>query len=504
MRTGVIIQKKAGQLIPSEYLEVALKQNPNAGGFAIQDKEEDGDPCVVTESSFSKAPTLAEIDELQKTFEANTMLLWLGNGEFNEKSAQPFVINTKEGPTVLACMLEGDFSKYVDTKSEDSDEQRVFEKVVEPLLLKAWKYAQAEGTYEAFIGELDSTFEQSLLNAASHRCVFAFMPVEGDPIAFGNNELGEVYDWGTVSNKYDYAPGSAKEQEAKPEKKKGWFNRNKAETKPSEASPSPAPVTKPDVVPAPAVPDPKTDTAIPASDLKGHYETMPDTVVRGGHKAQKTWIRKIYNLKGSADLPEGWRNQRKFFIPDAPIKDFQELKERMAGAEIIETEVKKDMKSDDAPKIVDKKVEAKAAPKSGKDIKEQRQVEANLMTMSVEEQTKASTAFATFLDYKSKESPNPLKTKEMEAKYPKFTDKVPVTINEMLLITPEQWGQFQQENPKAFLLAMIEMKNAYISSANIKLEDLISPKGEVKEEEKTIQPSEMKKGGFSSMFKKTA
>lgn len=503
MRTGVIIQKKAGQLIPTEFLEVALKNNVGAGGFIIQDKEENGDGCLITDRVFDKSPTLQQLNDLQTEYKEQPMLLWLGNGQFSEQSAQPFVLSSSEGPDVLACMFEGDFSKYVDTKSPETEEYAVFQKVVEPLLLKAWKYS--EGTYESFIGELDATFEQSLMNAASHRCVFAFMPVTGDTIAFGNNELGEVYDWGTVSNKYDYAPGSAAAQA--PAKKKGWFNRSKAEAPAAAptpaANPSPAPAT-PAAAPAAAPGDGKTDTAIPASDLKGHYEDMPDTVIRGGNKAMKLWLRKIYGLKGSADLPEGWRSQRRFFIPDVPIKDFKELKERMEGAKIVETKPK-DMR-EPAPVVKT----ATANPKSGGEIAQQRKEEANTMVLSLEEATKAGNVFATFLDYKSKEAPDPKLSAAMEAKYPKFTEKVPVSLNELLLITPKQWESFQKDNPKAFLLAMLEIKSAYVSAANIKLEDLIpapssEPAAPVKEETKPATPAAAPAAkGRGSLFRKTA
>jgi len=209
MNTSVIIDILPGHVAPRGYLQEALKHCPSCVGIAIQDKDDDKNSVLDTSAELKSA----NLDDLVKIVEgckAQRTVIHLANLAENfdaEDDLQPFVFQmaVKDGDpeNILAVFMEGDFPNYSIPAGGHTDEYNLWEKFVFPMMLE--KFDLANSDPEDFYNRLRaSTTEQAIMNTVGHRAAVVFVPIEGELISFGRNELGGQFDWGTTSNRFKW------------------------------------------------------------------------------------------------------------------------------------------------------------------------------------------------------------------------------------------------------------------------------------------------------------
>src|SRR6266404_2102665 len=204
-----IIRKKAGHLIPKELLESALRKCPTVSGFAIRDVT-DGTTTLETDH-FDRSVTIENLMTLQDKAKGYEMVLHLANltSKWDKGDIQPFHIMVKEegkddddGTCILTFSVEGDFPKYSDAASGHTDEYNFSHDIIIPTVQQYFE--DVEGDIGKFTAKLHNPlFAKSLMAHVGHRAVFVFLPLEGDPICFGQNVLGGEYEWGQTSQHHD-------------------------------------------------------------------------------------------------------------------------------------------------------------------------------------------------------------------------------------------------------------------------------------------------------------
>lgn len=213
MNTSVIIRKLAGHVVPRGYLQEALKNCPKTFGITVQDVDENKNSFL---ENSAEAKTLSA-DELFKTIEACKdlpMVIKLGNesDDFDPvDDLQPFVfqmaVEGGDPEDILAVYLEGDFPNYSVPKGGHTEEYNLWEKFIFPMMLE--KFDLANSDPEDFYNRLRaSTTEQAVMNTVGHRAAIVFVPIEGEMIEFGRNEIGGEFDWGTTSNRFKWGDPS--------------------------------------------------------------------------------------------------------------------------------------------------------------------------------------------------------------------------------------------------------------------------------------------------------
>lgn len=317
MNTHVIITKKAGQEIPRAFLQLALQKFPSCYGIAIQDKDDDGNPLLDVIGEM-KSPSL---DDLVKTLDACKdvqAMIVLGNLVDNfdkETDIQPFVFQQlgedKNPQTILALAFEGDFPNYA--KPGHTDEFHLWEDFVYPTLMDKH---EAAPDLDGFFAKIKSSqFEQALLNPISHRGCAAMLPLSGDVIAYGRNDLGGEFEWGTTSQVLGYGKQTVVDKAVAAG---GKFKSRLSAVMGSAAAPA--------KVEQEHVADPKTGTITikdkPPSGTKPddrYTEILVPTKLQGN--ARNAWIRLMLGLDSKADMPSGHQSASfKVKVPNDIVK----------------------------------------------------------------------------------------------------------------------------------------------------------------------------------------
>lgn len=451
MNTATIITVKSGQVPPLDFMKLVLEKNKTMAGFAIQDAENGKN--ILTSDAFATVPSLEEVMELLEGSKEQNRMLFFGNldGEAKTQDLQPFVLKFGEDD-ILAYCVEGDFNQFSNSKTELTETANFNHELLMPSLAKILKYS--DGDVEKLYGELtDDLTAKQLINSMGHRGVITFMPVSGNMSAIGKNELGNEFDWGTTSQTHGF--GDA-DQTPVSTGKVGWWKKTKeavvgekVETKPVEAkkeevkTPITAVHNKPPVHEEPKL---NVDMPAPLND-KGHWQEVPDTITG---KARRKYIEKMTNKQPT----KGWAEKGFKIWVQGPVKQtLQDLPKPQEQTTATSTSV----------------------PKSGSDIKEQRQnttatvknvkaEEATMFTMSATEKSAVETHILKHLDHNSAQIPNPLELQKIEAKYNKFTTQVGVKLQDLFKWTAKDIELLFKDHPKAAFLAFIEMRQQAIQS----------------------------------------
>src|SRR5258706_45002 len=254
-----IIHAKAGHQVPKELWETALRKCPTASGFAIRDTS-DGKTTLEIEhyTQTGTVDDMAVLDERAKEYER---VYYLANlpGAHTKDDVQPLaltILNGEEdkiGTDILTIFFEGDLPKFSDPKSGHTDEYNFFHEILLPTLQDMFMAAGQD--IAVFTAALHKPlFEKNIMAHVGHRAAFVFLPLEGDPIKFGTNELGLGDDWGSCSQHLDFAKAEKPitSAVAAVAKAAGKFNIFK-KAEPAAEPPLPDGVHR--------VPAPKTDTA---------------------------------------------------------------------------------------------------------------------------------------------------------------------------------------------------------------------------------------------------
>lgn len=341
MNTHVIITKEPDQVIPRGYLQEALKQCPTCVGITIQDPNGAGKGAPLLECTAENKTM--DVDDLMKIVESckdvrMVVVLAKMDQDFDaETDMQPFAFQQRvegeeEPENILACHIEGDFPKFSKPGKGHTDEYNLWEECIYPAIEEKF---EDSGDLLKFYKKIGGTpMRQLCENPIGHRGVIVFVPLEGELIAFGNNDIGGEFEWGTTSNTFEWGKATKLEKAAEAavetvKKAGGRLSRLMGTASVPATSVPSAPANTKDnpVVPA-ADPGSKIKTDAngthhitkdndpfarwPGTSSKTHVMRTPPIGLQGN--ARNRWIRVFLNLDPSAELPKG-KDAKEFAIP---------------------------------------------------------------------------------------------------------------------------------------------------------------------------------------------
>lgn len=313
-----LLHVKAGSLPPDDLLELLLSKKPNAFGFTVQCVE-DGKPdlAVVREDATNMA--LSELKQLFVNAKDQPISVWLGNlnAGYDPEDIQPFLIRAGEDNIFMTIMLEGDIIGNTDPK-EHTEQYNYVNGILIPKIVE-W--------CEDFEGDLDKitkkltgdTFSKEFMMHVGHRAVLHIIPLEGDPVNLGKNDLGfEDEDWGWITQKHGYGDVKAEPEPVAAPKQRFWGGK-----KPDNA-----------VIGKDGKPIHDAGTSVPASGQKSE-QNYPAKAKEAGDKngapppivtKPPAWCRSNDDVKLFYDIVSGsihpqWKKR----LP-CTVKDFEAVK----------------------------------------------------------------------------------------------------------------------------------------------------------------------------------
>lgn len=468
-----ILRKKAGSIVSKEFLETALRKCPSVSGFVVRDTD-DGKTTLEVDH-FDKAITVENLMTLQEQAKPYEAVFYLANmvGKFDKTDIQPFTIEVKAegdevGRNILSFFVEGDFPKYSKPESGHTDEYNFVHDIVIPKLEEMFE--DSDQDIGKFTAKLHKTsFEKDLSAHVGHRAVFLFLPLEGEPIMFGDSKgLAGEYDWGSTSQNHGF--GTAPKvpittQIAAAAKKFNPFGG-------VQPAPSPAPIQTDDngvhhIEPKPAAPHPdaapkkESDVALPSprTDTAILHGVSPPPKL--DQSARNMWLR----LFNGGELPKD-HHKKDIKVMVAP--DLLPLAQRDIGtkAEVktLEADVKK-FKSGKPVDMVKPVASGSILPNS------QRPPADFIPSFSDKEMTEATSILAGFID--RDKVPSPLEIQKIEAQWPTFSQKMGIPFEDLFRWTVADFMALCAGN-KTAVMVILELRRKLIEKGGIKLEDLVN------------------------------
>lgn len=490
MNNTVIIQKKPGFLIPKPMLEQAILNCPTVVGMALQDQEEGGQEIL----EVSRVPQAQSIDTLMQINEASKdlpLIISMTNGasDFDPaKDTLPFTIQAKlaDGAPledILAVFLEGDFSGYSQPGSKHSDEYHLWNEFLEPILLEK---LENKTLAEFFDSLKKSTFQQSIMNAMKHRGVALLMPIIGDTIAYGKNELGASFEWGEASQVFKYKEGGGAVEKVISATRGRLASIMGSTEKKATTDPAPTPAKtdpKPVIEDQPKIETPKTDTAVGTVHNAGKVQVKVPRKLQGN--ARNKWIRLFNNDK----LPSNHLDpELVLWVPQAQIKfterdvttqtDIHNLKLEMEGKAPLKTQV-----IDKTTNVVDMK-------KAHETIKseDKRPAADFLPVLSADDKSKSQELVLDWATRPADKTPSAIDIQKAESKLTSFSDQMGIKLQDMFVWQVSDIKLLAKEVPDALALAFIELRRKLIEKTDVK--DMVRTAPPKKEETPITPPKE--------------
>lgn len=508
MNRQIVLTKKAGHLIPEALLKLYLGQNPTTFGFAVQDSETH-ELSITRTTEIPALEGLIEFNKAAEKYQAMVCFGMLGKG-FGDEDILPFIINDADEKPFFAIGIEGDFPRAPQSGRIGTDEYNLASNLIIPTIIEHCENCGDD--YDKLTEKLrSSVFENNFKAQIGQRGILSIMPVDGDIIFHGKNELGDTYDWGSTSDKLTFGDKEEAPLVAEAPKKKGFSFGGK---KPAEVS---KPIITTDdkgvhtIVKDAATPGTGPRPSVPAvTPPKEEKAPIVHSIRPPGwlHKNEdvKNWYVMVFGR-----VPDLWR-KKIAVLPIIPTEEFpknlEDLQERRAAKLKTDLNKKAPVTGTAAP-----------APKSGNEIAAQRQatavtekVDNNLPILGAAE-TEATLDFvAKHLDVKSNEIMNPAEIAALEKKFPSFSASLGLKPQELLDWPMSGVFDLAKAQPKAIALAFFEMRNLWRST--LKLEDLVGTDkkvvttdkavtttttngGTVKTESVSTEAPPVKKKGFS-------
>lgn len=522
MNKSLITHVLPGKTVPRAYLNRAMVQYPTVFGFAVQHEGK---------IEFEVSPKMWPVEQIEEllngTMTSHRVLFMANFPKFDPKTdIQPFTLRNENDEALLAIFMEGD-TDFAGLDGDHTEEYNASDAMVFPEISKAYEKAEDTEKFYELLRTENTLTRRVLMKVFNHRGVYCLLPREGEPIAFGNNELGASYPWGHSSQGKQMGYVEAEAAPPKEEKKVVSFM-DKLRGKSSPPSAEPPPVPKTDT----SVKAPPPDTGTKVDETGTLVFVKPPSGLQG--KARNTWLR-MFNDKVAGQLPPNHESKEAGVYTHPKLVDL--AKKQVSDKKAVERleqqvinirdsnplELPKDFPAGEQPTekpqeekkpitTAPDKVADKPAARSG--VRES--VHEVLGILSKDDKEKSMEKVASYLDTRSEKQKSPLEIQKMESKWPVFSSEIGLEFNELLFVTPDQWLKLFDGN-KIATAAFLEMKRKYIDTSGVKLEDLV--RGSTKPEEGAVNteaandkpvktPSEAappaaKKGGLS-WLKKTA
>lgn len=488
LKIGTLLTKKPGHTIPVELLAAIINRRPTAFGAVVQDHEST-ELSVIHEAS---TPTMAQLEEFQQNAKDYQAMLYFGElgSKFNPEDIQPFVITDGDGKPFMAIGLEGDFPKHSQPNLGRTDDYNLASEIIIPTILEV---CELGGEIEKIMSALnDDRFNKKFLEHVAHRGALTILPIEGDPLWLGKNELGNAYDWGQTSNRHGFDDVKQEPVKAEAPKKKFSFG---AIGKKQEASPPALPkdvATKGADGPRTSVPEVRSDGKSLPQPVK-----CPDWIHKNEDK--RSW----YNMV-AGQIPDRWKNK----VPVIPVISEDKLPKDLGDLKMWEAEqYKKNLKGGTA--VVNReavgpvKSETSAgAPKTGAEIAAQRREDDEAKAIiGAKDMEKILNVVAGF---KPEDMMSVKAMADLEKKVGDFSAQVGVTPQEMLNWPLSGLFAIARTDYRAIVLAFVEMRKLWRDTLDVKdlagsttTETKIGETGKKVESVSNAPPVEKKSKGFS-------
>lgn len=420
----IIILREPNVQPPEAYLRKVLAACPNGGGYAVQTKNDAGEPELITDNMDTGA-SLDDVQELLKSYASHRVLLAFNKLEkVEEKFLQPYHVALDGDDVLLSFAIDGSFPSMVE--AGNTEESLLAQRVMFPNIQKLIKFSA--GDLDKFLSELrDPTFVDMVMSRIGDRGAFCFLPPVGDAIWLGKNTLGSTFPWGQTSDTLGYTEVSTATTVVA-DKKKGWWGKSKGPEVPvaqdppvkeepaAPASPPPVPLNipadNPDTrITAPAK-TPADTSAPPTEPPSGKWEAIPKGLSRD---QRKKMVRRVTNC-GSV-LPDAWdKDPFYYFVPE-----YQQDEQMVKLAKAQEAKaVPKDMRAA-APR---------PAPSRGSEV--------DILMMSKDERSAIETHILNVLGYNAKNTQTPVEIQKMESIYPPFSKEFGIDFATFNGWTPKQ------------------------------------------------------------------
>lgn len=477
-----IVHKLPKQIVAEDYLKIVLRERPTAFGFAARE----GDKIVIENSA--KSLMMNEINELQKAFHNDHLLMAFMKADKNEvvlpDDVPPFVVsNGKEDDQLkifLATMYEGNFVKYKGMDGKHSPEYCVFDAEVYPKLLQLFKDCGKD--WNKFGDELrtDGKLHKTLGNYFDKRGAFAFMLPTGDPIFFGENDLGGQYDWGNTTNAHGYKVAVA----SAPAEEGGVleFFRRKAKSSTTVTPPTETPATEPAKVdpgttakPDPAIADGPThikrdDKDVETKEIDGvtYTKMFPPPQLKGNKKAWNLWKRTFNCVKPGAldeSIDYCWVSPE--FIQQAQ----QNVRSKDQVEQLASYVSKARRATNVAPNLSSTRESvAEAIGKNAAAAVAANAVADRLPVMTTETLEKVSNKMNQFAGKKNR--PSGLDLQREASKWATFSKATGRPFEDIMQYTFEEYKEICTLDPKAGACLIAEMRLKILEAQGLKLEDV--------------------------------
>lgn len=216
MRSEVIACKLPGQLISPVWLEKALETHNTCVGYALAKEGK------VFHKNFDPADVDLKdaVEKTQEKFKAEHVFFYFMHAddpdkEYDLDSFQPFPILMKGDDTLLAVMLDGEFSAF-EKEGPNTPAQHFLDDYLKPKITEM--YADL-GNLDKLLTRMDGApFRKDLQTHLEPRGYMLALPARGKAFAISNNKLGGSYAWGLASNNLGI-PSDVEGKESGPEVK---------------------------------------------------------------------------------------------------------------------------------------------------------------------------------------------------------------------------------------------------------------------------------------------
>lgn len=488
LNRGLILFKREGKIVPQLMIQKIIEAYPSPASFLGQVSDEKGNPFLHFPDEAAP-PDLKEIMEMQEQAKDNDVYFYFTNlsDKTPAQNYQPFMVGGDDSK-FMSIMVEGDFPQYEGSKTGDTPEYLLTEKIIIPTLKDILELSGDD--VDKFAEKLKGSqlFENVLMREIGNRGVCTIVINGHDGITFGKNELSLTEDWGWSSQELGFKAESEQAPVEEVKKSPVWNLGKKSK---------PAVAEKKDESLPPGVHrisenKPAVPTVAPPKEPEENVEEVkvPDSL---HGKARKQYIRKALGLTPAEHLPytkEEW-TARGFVIKrkkTTVVKDFKDIP-KSVGSASPKTETAVATVKDAATKVEAAKVTAMqdtikaVSDPSAADVKEVREEILGYLTAVTKE----------------KLTPNDIQMLEGNVKL--FSEIIGCKTTDLLFMPKATIGSIVAKHPDLAARLIMELRKNWVIAGNVSLKDLAGTS-----EEATNEPAkvEAKAGSKWNLGKKTA
>lgn len=458
-----IVHVRATNEAPVQLLACILAKKPTAWGAVVQDVENDKPELAIMRED-AKELGIDDLKTLMKNAKDRPLTMYFGNLKegYHTDDIQPFVISDADDKPFFSIFVEGDIVGF-DEPKEHTEQRNFADSFLIPRILE-W-CNDFDGDLDKITAKINGEiFNNDLLSKVGHRAVIHIVPVDGEVITLGKNELGEDADWGFTSQHHNYA--AVKEQEpvkaADPPKNKFF---SKKGSSPAAASPPAAPTAATSTATGGKVHDaatpgnvehpvtgkaegnivitkPKNAVMRPPSWVHKNEDVKMFYQFTGGHYEGDTFVR--------ASTPGNWKKR----IP-VDIKDPKVFEQASAWTKLDDMH-KSMLKATATPGKTD--TAAPLPPNTDVPVAPQELPEDNNLPVIPAKELEKILDIVAKLDDSSREIIDPKEMQELEKLHPKFSESTGAKPGEMLNWPVSGWYAIGKSDYRAVVMALLEFR----------------------------------------------